>query len=196
MIDLRHSHPDLTGKQAQQALDEANITTNKNTIPGETRSPFQASGVRLGGRAWNDAERQTANSDDMVLVQNLFRRTIVRARPAFISDDPRDLTVSFTGEAGTLSYGQGPTLTYDPAAGFTGPAIVDVTLSYGQGDTFVQTVDLNVQVQASANPAPLAAPVDTVVQSGTPTDSKPVSRAAARARPALAAASRCAPGRL
>jgi general secretion pathway protein J len=62
-----------------------------------------ASGVRLGGRAWNDAERQTANSDDMVLVQNLFRRTILRARPAFVSDDPQDLTVFFTGEAGTLS---------------------------------------------------------------------------------------------
>ena len=48
LIDLRPSHPDLTGKVAQQALDEANITTNKNTIPGETRSPFQASGLRLG----------------------------------------------------------------------------------------------------------------------------------------------------
>ncbi len=48
LLDLRHSHPELTGKVAQQALDEANITTNKNTIPGETRSPFQASGVRLG----------------------------------------------------------------------------------------------------------------------------------------------------
>jgi glycine hydroxymethyltransferase len=51
LLDLRHSHPDLTGKQAQQSLDEANITTNKNTIPGETRSPFQASGVRLGSPA-------------------------------------------------------------------------------------------------------------------------------------------------
>jgi glycine hydroxymethyltransferase len=48
LIDLRHSHPDLTGKQAQQALDQANITTNRNTVPGETRSPFQTSGVRLG----------------------------------------------------------------------------------------------------------------------------------------------------
>lgn len=38
----------LTGKDCQIALDEAGITTNKNTIPFETRSPFQASGVRLG----------------------------------------------------------------------------------------------------------------------------------------------------
>jgi glycine hydroxymethyltransferase len=38
----------LGGKQCQLALDEAGITTNKNTIPFETRSPFQASGIRLG----------------------------------------------------------------------------------------------------------------------------------------------------
>jgi RpiB/LacA/LacB family sugar-phosphate isomerase len=38
----------LTGKECQIALDEAGITVNKNTIPFETRSPFQASGVRLG----------------------------------------------------------------------------------------------------------------------------------------------------
>ncbi|HEY1660861.1 MAG TPA: serine hydroxymethyltransferase [Verrucomicrobiae bacterium] len=39
---------DLTGKDCQIALDEAGITVNKNTIPFETRSPFQASGIRLG----------------------------------------------------------------------------------------------------------------------------------------------------
>ena len=38
----------VTGKECQAALDEAGITINKNTIPFETRSPFQASGIRLG----------------------------------------------------------------------------------------------------------------------------------------------------
>ncbi|MBI4324155.1 MAG: ribose 5-phosphate isomerase B [Chloroflexi bacterium] len=38
----------LTGKECQAALDEAGLTVNKNTIPFETRSPFQASGIRLG----------------------------------------------------------------------------------------------------------------------------------------------------
>jgi RpiB/LacA/LacB family sugar-phosphate isomerase len=38
----------LTGKDCQIALDQAGITVNKNTIPFETRSPFQASGLRLG----------------------------------------------------------------------------------------------------------------------------------------------------
>lgn len=51
LIDLRGSHPDVSGKDAQLALDAANITTNKNTVPGETRSPFQASGIRLGTAA-------------------------------------------------------------------------------------------------------------------------------------------------
>jgi RpiB/LacA/LacB family sugar-phosphate isomerase len=41
----------LTGKECQAALDEAGITVNKNTIPFETRSPFQASGIRLGSPA-------------------------------------------------------------------------------------------------------------------------------------------------
>ncbi|HCJ12130.1 MAG: serine hydroxymethyltransferase [Verrucomicrobia bacterium GWF2_51_19] len=51
LIDLRKSHPDLTGKEAQDKLDLARITTNRNTIPGETRSPFLASGIRLGSPA-------------------------------------------------------------------------------------------------------------------------------------------------
>jgi RpiB/LacA/LacB family sugar-phosphate isomerase len=38
----------VTGKDCQIVLDEAGITVNKNTIPFETRSPFQASGIRLG----------------------------------------------------------------------------------------------------------------------------------------------------
>jgi RpiB/LacA/LacB family sugar-phosphate isomerase len=41
----------LTGKECQIALDEAGVTVNKNTIPFETRSPFQASGIRLGSPA-------------------------------------------------------------------------------------------------------------------------------------------------
>lgn len=48
MIDLRVKYPELTGKIAQNALDKANITANKNTVPGETRSPFQTSGIRIG----------------------------------------------------------------------------------------------------------------------------------------------------
>ena len=48
LVDLRSKLPNLTGKVAQETLDHANITCNKNTVPFETRSPFQASGIRLG----------------------------------------------------------------------------------------------------------------------------------------------------
>lgn len=48
LVDLRHNLPDLTAKKAQETLDLAHITLNKNTVPFETRSPFQASGIRIG----------------------------------------------------------------------------------------------------------------------------------------------------
>jgi len=46
LLDLRNS--ELTGKVAQETLDRAHITVNKNTVPFETRSPFVTSGVRIG----------------------------------------------------------------------------------------------------------------------------------------------------
>ena len=48
MVDLRESHPELTGKEAEQTLERAGMTVNKNTVPGETRSPFVTSGLRIG----------------------------------------------------------------------------------------------------------------------------------------------------
>jgi glycine hydroxymethyltransferase len=51
LADLRSNLPELTAKKAQETLDLANITCNKNTVPFETRSPFQASGIRLGSPA-------------------------------------------------------------------------------------------------------------------------------------------------
>ncbi len=46
LVDLRDR--DLTGRDAEQALERAGITVNKNTVPGETRSPFVTSGLRIG----------------------------------------------------------------------------------------------------------------------------------------------------
>ncbi len=48
LVDLQTFDPDLTGKVAQEALDQAGITCNKNTIPNDPRSPFVTSGLRLG----------------------------------------------------------------------------------------------------------------------------------------------------
>ncbi len=51
LVDLRLSHPELSGKDAEHALEAAGITVNKNTVPGETRSPFVTSGLRIGTAA-------------------------------------------------------------------------------------------------------------------------------------------------
>jgi glycine hydroxymethyltransferase len=48
LIDLRESHPDITGKDAEERLEPVGITINKNTVPGESRSPFVTSGIRVG----------------------------------------------------------------------------------------------------------------------------------------------------
>lgn len=49
LVDLRNKN--LTGKAAEQALDRAGITVNKNTVPRETQSPFVTSGIRIGTAA-------------------------------------------------------------------------------------------------------------------------------------------------
>jgi len=49
LVDLTSKN--ITGKEAQNLLDEVNITANKNTIPFEPRSPFVTSGLRLGSPA-------------------------------------------------------------------------------------------------------------------------------------------------
>jgi RpiB/LacA/LacB family sugar-phosphate isomerase len=86
----------LTGKDCQIALDEAGITVNKNTIPFETRSPFQASGIRLGTPAVTTRgmkEPEMAAIADMISevlldIHNLDSISKVRQRV-------RELTASF-----------------------------------------------------------------------------------------------------
>jgi glycine hydroxymethyltransferase len=48
LVDLRSKYPELTGKEAEKALVQADITVNKNMVPYDSRSAFQTSGIRLG----------------------------------------------------------------------------------------------------------------------------------------------------
>jgi glycine hydroxymethyltransferase len=48
LVDLRPSHPDTTGKTVEAALEQTGIVLNANTVPGETRSAFNPSGIRAG----------------------------------------------------------------------------------------------------------------------------------------------------
>jgi RpiB/LacA/LacB family sugar-phosphate isomerase len=78
----------MTGKDCQIALDAAGITVNKNTIPFETRSPFQASGIRLGTPAVTTRgmrEPEMAAIADMISevlmdIQNVEAARAVRPR--------------------------------------------------------------------------------------------------------------------
>src|SRR3954469_23172226 len=78
----------LTGKDCQIALDEAGITVNKNTIPFETRSPFQGSGIRIGTPAVTTRgmkEQEMAAIADMISevlmdIKNLDAARQVRQR--------------------------------------------------------------------------------------------------------------------
>lgn len=51
LLNFTHTHPNLTGKAVQDTLDKYSITLNKNSVPNESRSPMQTSGVRIGTAA-------------------------------------------------------------------------------------------------------------------------------------------------
>lgn len=61
LVDL--TNKDITGKDAEIALDKAGITVNKNTVPFETRSPFVTSGIRLGTPALTTRGMKTAEME-------------------------------------------------------------------------------------------------------------------------------------
>ncbi len=73
LIDLRPFDADLTGKEAQEVLDRAGITLNRNTIPDDPRSPFLTSGLRLGTAAETTAGM---GPDHMRIVADLMVRTL------------------------------------------------------------------------------------------------------------------------
>jgi glycine hydroxymethyltransferase len=73
LVDLQPFDQDLTGKEAQEVLDRAGITCNRNTIPDDPRSAFVTSGLRLGSAAETTAGMGTG---EMRLVADLIVRTL------------------------------------------------------------------------------------------------------------------------
>jgi glycine hydroxymethyltransferase len=73
LVDLRTFDADLTGKAAQEALDRAGITLNKNQIPGDPRSPFVTSGLRIGTAAVTTAGMRES---EMAEIAHLVRRVL------------------------------------------------------------------------------------------------------------------------
>lgn len=64
LVDLRNLG-DLTGKELERRLDEVRITVNKNKVPGDPRSPFQTSGIRVGSPAVTSRGFTTADMDQV-----------------------------------------------------------------------------------------------------------------------------------
>ena len=66
LIDLRTKFPELTGKAAEKVLVQADITTNKNMVPFDSRSPFQTSGIRVGAPAITTRGLKETQMDQIV----------------------------------------------------------------------------------------------------------------------------------
>jgi len=73
LVDLQPFDADLTGKVAQDVLDRAGITLNKNTIPNDPRSPFVTSGLRIGTAAVTTAGMREA---EMAEIASLIGRAL------------------------------------------------------------------------------------------------------------------------
>ena len=86
----------LSGRKAERLLDQVGITCNKNTIPGDTRPPTQASGIRLGTpavttRGFGVQEcRQVAR-----WIAEIVREPEAEERQTAIASDVRDLMASY-----------------------------------------------------------------------------------------------------
>jgi glycine hydroxymethyltransferase len=78
LVDLRDSHPDLSGGDAEEYLEDAGIVLNANTVPGETRSAFDPSGIRIGTPALTS---RGFDEDDLRTVADCIVRVL---------DDPGD----------------------------------------------------------------------------------------------------------
>jgi glycine hydroxymethyltransferase len=97
LVDLRTFDAELTGKIAQEALDAAGITLNKNQIPGDPRSPFVTSGLRIGTPAVTTAGMGEAEMGHIAhLIGRVLRRPDDTAESAAVRDEVAVLCSKFT----------------------------------------------------------------------------------------------------
>ena len=92
LLDLRNS--ELTGKELEARLDEVHITANKNTVPGEPRSPFVTSGVRIGTPA---VTTRGFGTEEMVKIASFIERVAFgdEAARKSVSDEVLALCAKF-----------------------------------------------------------------------------------------------------
>lgn len=90
LIDLSNIH--IAGKEAQERLEEVGIITNRNTIPFDTRSPFNPSGLRIGTPSLTT---RGMKEKEMRLVAELIVKTLTHPTSQGISKSVRDLCKAF-----------------------------------------------------------------------------------------------------
>jgi len=88
LLDLRKT--DLTGKVAEESLDRAGITVNKNTVPFETRSPFVTSGIRIGTPA---VTTRGMKENELAQIGDLIADVLDRPDDAAVIDRVRNAAV-------------------------------------------------------------------------------------------------------
>ena len=97
LVDLRPFDADLTGKEAQIVLDRAGITLNKNQIPGDPRSPFVTSGLRIGTPATTTAGMTEPEMAEIAsLIARALRHREDDAELAAVHDAVTTLCSKFT----------------------------------------------------------------------------------------------------
>ncbi|ADB60586.1 Glycine hydroxymethyltransferase [Haloterrigena turkmenica DSM 5511] len=87
LVDLRESHPDTSGGDAEEALEEADIVLNGNTVPGETRSPFDPSGIRAGTPALTS---RGFDEEDCRTVADLITRVVDAPEDEAVLEEVRE----------------------------------------------------------------------------------------------------------
>jgi len=97
LVDLRPFDEELTGKVAQEVLDQAGITLNKNTIPDDPRSPFVTSGLRIGTPAMTTAGMREPEMEEIAsLIGRTLRNREDAAEVAAVRDEVAMLCSKFT----------------------------------------------------------------------------------------------------
>ncbi|MXV64269.1 aminotransferase class I/II-fold pyridoxal phosphate-dependent enzyme [Natronorubrum sp. JWXQ-INN-674] len=87
LVDLRESHPETSGGDAEEALEDAGIVLNGNTVPGETRSAFDPSGIRAGTPALTT---RGFDEDDCRKVADLITQVIDAPEDNDVLEDVRE----------------------------------------------------------------------------------------------------------
>lgn len=91
LVDLRNKN--ITGKAAQEALDEVSITCNKNSVPFDDKSPLITSGIRLGTPALTT---RGMNEADMEVIAELINRTVMNPKDDKIKAEVREAVAALS----------------------------------------------------------------------------------------------------